>query len=138
MCTTGMGVHAVVITQYHTLAPKTAVRVKFHLLGKFQTDTCPRYFYHTSSDDNSFFSSIYCNIIATGSSGREIRGSNAVLPKIFVCPLGRSNYLIELQFPLFPLCLNLDTNITGKLSHYHLDPSLTLTAQHPLQVSLHA
>ena len=35
--------HAVVITQCHASAPLTAVRVKFHLMGKFQTDTWSRY-----------------------------------------------------------------------------------------------
>ena len=44
----------VVITRYHTLLPKTAVRAKFHLMGKFWTDTCPRYSYHTSSYDKPF------------------------------------------------------------------------------------
>ena len=35
--------HAVIITRYHISAPKTAVRVKFHPMGKLETDTCPRY-----------------------------------------------------------------------------------------------
>ena len=34
-------VYVVIITHYHTSTPKTAVRVKFHLMRKFETDTCP-------------------------------------------------------------------------------------------------
>ena len=33
---------------YHTFALKTAVRLKFHHMVKFETDTCPRHCYHTS------------------------------------------------------------------------------------------
>ena len=34
---------------YHTFTPRTAVRVKFHHMGKFQTDTLSqKYSYHTS------------------------------------------------------------------------------------------
>ena len=34
-------VYVVIITHYHTSTPETAVHVKFHLMGKFETDTCP-------------------------------------------------------------------------------------------------
>ena len=36
-------VYAVIIIQYYTSALKIAVRVKFHLMGKFETATCPRH-----------------------------------------------------------------------------------------------
>ena len=40
---------------YHTSAPRTAVRPEFHLMVKFQTDTCPKSCYHTLWYGNALF-----------------------------------------------------------------------------------
>ena len=69
--------------------PTTAVRAKFHLTVKFQTDTCPTYFIIPHRLTALHY--IYCDLIAID-RGRDIGDSDPVLPKIYLLPLTTAVY----------------------------------------------
>ena len=74
-------VYAVIITQYQTSAPKIAVRVEFHLVGKFETDTCPRPLIIPHGMITSFSTYAVTLAMSYGAEGRA--ESVPKLPEIF-------------------------------------------------------
>ena len=80
--------------------PKTAVRAKFHLMWKFQTDTRSRYFHHKSSYDSPF-SVVYAVTLSPQATVNETKESDTVYPRIISLPQAFNSVLVKSKFLFF-------------------------------------
>ena len=94
-------VWAVVITTLSFLASKTAARMKFHLVRKFQTGTLSKMYYHTSWNDSSLFSLFIVTMSPLAMKVMDIGDIDTVAPTILILPLALGSILVKLKITPF-------------------------------------